>query len=63
VTIPRLPSVNTNASASGTPAKLLATPEKVMSALRMNRGTPPRMTAAASRNPKIAPIRALMNDR
>ncbi len=44
-----------NARASGTPAKFEATPENVISAVRRNRGRPPRMTAAASRNPKIPP--------
>jgi hypothetical protein len=52
---PALPSVNTNASASGIPAKFEATPENVMSAARRNRGNPPRITEDARRNPKIPP--------
>ena len=34
-----------NASARGTPAKLEATPEKVIKASRRNAGSPARMTA------------------
>ena len=41
------------------PAKFEATPEKVISALRKIRGSRPRMTAAASRKPKIPPTIAV----
>ena len=59
MTSPVAPSVNVNASASGTPAKFEATPEKVISAAPRKRGSPPRMTAYASRKPKIPPITAV----
>ena len=42
---PVAPRVNVNASASGTPAKLEATPEKVISAAPRMPGSPPRITA------------------
>jgi hypothetical protein len=56
---PSWPSVNVKASASGTPAKLAATPENVMRAERRIRGSPPRMTAYASRSPKMPPATAV----
>ena len=62
VTRPRLPRVKMKARASGMPAKLLATPEKVMSAERMPEGRPPRMTAAARSSPNRAPRMAVMSD-
>ena len=46
-----------NARASGTPAKLDATPEKVISPPRRSGRRPPEMTAYAIRNPKIPPAR------
>ena len=48
-----------NARASGTPAKLEATPEKVISAAPRMLGSPPRITAYASRKPKIPPMIAV----
>jgi hypothetical protein len=45
VTTPIVPSVAMNANASGTPAKLAATPENVVSADRTQRGVPSRMAA------------------
>ena len=45
VRIPDAPSVNVKARANGMPAKLEATPEKVMSADRRNEGRPPAITA------------------
>ena len=42
---PSWPIVKMNASASGTPAKLEATPENVMTAERRRLGRPPRITA------------------
>ena len=47
------------ARASGTPAKFEATPENVISAVRRNFGSPPRMTAYASRKPKSPPTTAV----
>ena len=43
------------AKASGTPAKLEATPEKVSVAERTQDGNPPRMTAIAIARPTSAP--------
>jgi hypothetical protein len=43
--MPMLPSVAMKANASGMPAKLAATPEKVVIAVRMNRGLPSRIAA------------------
>ena len=48
-----------NARARGTPAKFEATPQNVISAVRRNLGSPPRMTAYASRNPKSPPTTAV----
>ena len=43
------------AKASGTPAKFDATPQNVIRLERMKGGSPPRMAAYASTNPKIPP--------
>jgi len=59
VTRPSWPRVKMNARASGTPAKLEATPEKVMTAVRRNFGRPPRITAYASSSPKMPPAIAV----
>jgi hypothetical protein len=45
VTIPIVPSVATNANASGMPPKLAATPEKVAKAERIQFGVPSRIAA------------------
>ena len=42
MTIPRLPTVAMNANASGIPPKFAATPENVVSAVRIQRGVPSR---------------------
>ena len=42
---PVRPIVKMNARARGTPAKLEATPEKVMTTVRSGPGRPPEMTA------------------
>ncbi|MNL69325.1 hypothetical protein D3C87_1941740 [compost metagenome] len=55
VTRPVRPSVARKAKASGTPAKLEATPEKVSSDERIQEGRPPRTTAQASQKPIRAP--------
>ena len=44
-----------NAKASGTPAKLDATPQKVIRLVRMKGGSPPRMAEYARKNPKMPP--------
>ena len=46
------------AKASGTPAKLEATPLKVISVGRTQPGRPPRSAASASTRPKSAPSAA-----
>ena len=43
------------AKASGTPAKLEATPLKVMVASRKTEGSPPRITAMAMARPMMQP--------
>ena len=48
------------AKASGTPAKLEATPQKVIKPERMNLGSSPRMAEKASRNPNTPPPSAVM---
>jgi hypothetical protein len=45
VTTPIVPAVAMKANASGMPAKLAATPEKVVIAVRTNRGVPSRIAA------------------
>ncbi len=45
VAIPIEPSVAMNANASGMPPKFAATPENVVSALRIQRGVPSRIAA------------------
>ena len=59
VTKPSWPSVKVKARASGMPAKFEATPEKVISELRRNRGSPPRMTAPARAKPNRPPAIAV----
>ena len=44
-----------NAKASGTPAKLDATPQNVIRLVRMNEGSPPRMAEYARKKPKRPP--------
>ena len=44
-----------NAKANGTPAKLEATPQKVIRLVRMKFGSPPRIAEYARKNPKIPP--------
>ena len=58
MTSPSRPSVAMKAKASGTPAKLEATPLKVMSAGRTQSGSPPRSAASASPRPRRAPSAA-----
>jgi hypothetical protein len=48
------------AAARGTPAKLEATPEKVVLVDRNGRGKPPIETAHAIKNPNKPPRRAVM---
>ncbi|MNL75933.1 hypothetical protein D3C87_2018140 [compost metagenome] len=55
VTRPSRPRVEMKAKASGTPAKLDATPEKVMTAARSPSGRRPRMIASAIARPTRAP--------
>ncbi len=59
VTNPSWPRVNVKARASGTPAKLEATPEKVRSAAPKTAGIRPLMIAAASRKPRMPPTMAV----
>ena len=58
VTRPSRPSVERKAKASGMPAKLLATPEKVITAERMPSGSLPRIMASAMNRPMMAPKKA-----
>jgi hypothetical protein len=51
--------VATNANASGTPAKFDATPENVISMERSGLGSPPIVTAYASKKPKMPPPMAV----
>src|SRR6185503_9868628 len=52
---PSRPSVARKAKANGMPAKLLATPENVISVERRLEGKRPRMTARAIRRPNTTP--------
>ena len=47
------------ANASGMPAKLAATPEKVVRTVRTTRGVPSRMAAYAIRKPRMPPASAV----
>ena len=58
MTRPSRPSVAKNAKASGTPAKLEATPENVSVEARTHSGKPPRTMATARANPARAPSTA-----
>ncbi len=55
---PAGPSVAMKAKASGTPAKLEATPEKVIRGPRMDCGSPPSTIAADMAKPIRQPMRA-----
>ena len=59
VTIPIVPSVATNAKASGIPAKFAATPENVVNAERRNRGVPSLITEYAIMKPRNPPTSAV----
>ncbi len=56
--MPSRPSVAMKAKASGTPAKLEATPEKVITAERRPRGRAPRISASVISSPNTAPSSA-----
>ena len=58
--IPSGPSVAMNAKASGIPPKFAATPEKVVSAERIQRGVPSRIAAYAMKRPATPPITDVM---
>ena len=58
VTRPSRPRVARKAKASGTPAKFEATPEKVITGPRSQRGRPPRVTAQATAKPMTQPRKA-----
>jgi hypothetical protein len=49
-----------NANASGMPPKFAATPEKVVSALRIHLGVPSRSAAYAMKSPATPPIAAVI---
>ena len=59
VAIPIVPSVATNAIASGMPPKFAATPEKVVRIERTQRGVPSRIAAYAIPRPRMPPITAV----
>ena len=58
VTSPSRPRVARKAKASGTPAKFEATPEKVITGPRSQRGRSPRVTAQATAKPMTQPRKA-----
>ena len=49
-----------NANASGIPPKFAATPENVVSALRIHLGVPSRIAAYAMKRPAMPPIAAVI---
>jgi hypothetical protein len=60
VSTPNGPRVAMNANASGMPPKFAATPENVVSALRIHLGVPSRSAAYAMKSPATPPMAAVM---